>query len=232
MKLEKKQIRGIALFAIILAVYNILAFAIPFPKNGCFWAAWAFGLVAILLQIPILLLAFRNGETVKSKFYGFPIARVGVIYLIAQMIVTVLFFALAFVKCPAWVPVVVSVLVLAAGALGVIATDTARDEIERQEKTVKVNTVAMRTLQASVASLADRCADPELKKSVTALADELRYADPVSNETTATAERTLESTLSELEKAILANETETAAALCTSMKNTLSERNRLAKIGK
>ena len=153
MKLEKKQIRGIALFAIILVVYNILAFVIPFPKNGCFWAAWAFGLVAILLQIPILLLAFRNGETVKSKFYGFPIARVGVIYLIAQMIVTVLFFALAFVKCPAWIPVVISVLVLAAGLLGVIATDAARDEIERQEKTVKVNTTAMRTLQASVASI-------------------------------------------------------------------------------
>lgn len=232
MKLEKKQIRWIAIAVILLAVYNVLSFVIPLRRNECFWVAWGFGLAAILLQIPIMLLAFRGGRTLTSKFYGFSIARVGIIYLIAQMIVTCAFYGLAFLNCPTWIPIVVSVLVLAFAALGVIATDFARDEIERQDAKVKASTLTVRAMHAAVASLGARCADPALKKSVSALADDLRYSDPVSGEATADAERTLEATLAELEKAIVANDTETAKALCESMKNTLSERNRLAKLGK
>ena len=123
--MDKNKIRGIAALAIVLVVYNVLAFAIPFPKNGCFWAAWVFGLVAILAQAAFLLLAFQHGEGAKSKFYGFPVARVGVVYLCVQLALSFLFMGLAFVKCPAWIPVVLSVILLAAAALGLIVTTSA-----------------------------------------------------------------------------------------------------------
>ena len=232
MKLEKKQIRGIALFAIILVVYNILAFVIPFPKNGCFWAAWAFGLVAILLQIPILLLAFRNGETVKSKFYGFPIARVGVIYLIAQMIVTVLFFALAFVNCPAWIPVVISVLVLAAGLLGVIATDAARDEIERQEKTVKVNTSFMKTLTVDAQTLLSRAKSEPVKTVCKKVFEAVRYSDPMSADALSDVESRIRTEFDCFTDAVTTDNADAAAASADELLTLIKERSSRCRMEK
>ena len=89
--MNKNKIRFFAALAIVLVVYNVLAFAIPFPKNGCFWAAWVFGLVAILAQAAFLLLAFQHGDGAKSKFYGFPIARVTTIYMVIQLILSLSF---------------------------------------------------------------------------------------------------------------------------------------------
>lgn len=232
MKLEKKQVQGLITLAVMLIVFNVVAFAIPFPKNGCFWAAWAFGLMAVLAAIPILLYAFRPGKNLQSKFYGFPIARIGILYLIGQMIVTLIFWGLAFVNCPAWIPVVVSVLILAATALGLVSTDVARDEVVRQQEQRKADTSAMKALYASVSSLVDRCSEPEAKKAVASLADELRYSDPISSEATAEVERSLRVMLIDLQNAVASEDAAIVKQLVSSMANTLKERNTLAKQGK
>ena len=230
--MNKNKIRFIAALAIMLVVYNVLAFAIPFPKNGCFWAAWVFGLVAILAQAAFLLLAFQHGEGVRSKFYGFPIARVGVVYLCVQLALSFFFMGLAFVKCPAWIPVVLSVIVLAAAALGLIVTDAVRDEVERQDSKRRADTLGMKKLYAAVAACADRCADPELKKPVQKLAEALRYADPVSSEATREAENTLRMYLADLESAVDAANADKVKSACAAMTAALADRNRLSKLGK
>ena len=230
--MDKNKIRGIAALAIVLVVYNVLAFAIPFPKNGCFWAAWVFGLVAILAQAAFLLLAFQHGEGARSKFYGFPVARVGVVYLCVQLALSFLFMGLAFVKCPAWIPVVLSVILLAAAALGLIVTDAVRDEVERQDSKRRADTLGMKKLYAAVAACADRCADPELKKPVQKLAEALRYADPVSSEATREAENTLRMYLVDLESAVDAADAGKIKSACAAMTSALADRNRLSKLGK
>lgn len=230
--MDKNKIRGIAALAIALVVYNVLTFAIPFPKNGCFWAAWVFGLVAILAQAAFLLLAFQHGEGAKSKFYGFPVARVGVVYLCVQLALSFLFMGLAFVKCPGWIPVVLSVIVLAAAALGLIVTDAVRDEVERQNSKRWTDPLGMKKLYAAVAACADRCADPELKKPVQKLAEALRYADPVSSEATREAENTLRMYLVDLESAVDDGNVDRAKELCAAMTSALADRNRLSKLGK
>ena len=230
--MDKNKIRGIAALAIVLVVYNVLAFAIPFPKNGCFWAAWAFGLVAILAQAAFLLLAFHHGEGAKSKFYGFPVARVGVVYLCVQLALSFLFMGLAFVKCPAWIPVVLSVILLAAAALGLIVTDAVRDEVERQDSKRRADTLGMKQLYAAVAACADRCTDPELKKPVQKLAEALRFADPVSSEATREAENTLRMYLIDLESAVDAANADKIKSTCAAMISALADRNRLCRVEK
>lgn len=44
-----------------------------------------FGVVAIAVQLYVLHTAFAKGESVKSKFYGFPVANVGIVYMLAQL---------------------------------------------------------------------------------------------------------------------------------------------------
>ena len=91
----KNEIRGYIVDAILLIVFSVIAFAAPFAKTGVFWMAYLFGVIAIAYQIYVFQISFNQGDDVKSKFYGFPIARVGVIYLAVQLVLSLIEMCLA-----------------------------------------------------------------------------------------------------------------------------------------
>ena len=84
--MKKNAIRWWVVLGVVLVVYNVLAFALPFPKTAVFAVSYLFTMIAILAQIYVIRTAFYRGEGVKSKFYGFPIAKLGVIYLAVQLL--------------------------------------------------------------------------------------------------------------------------------------------------
>ena len=233
MKLSKNQLRMLIVAAILLIAFNVITLVPPiFAKTSAFWIAWVFGNLAILLQIPVMLfLAFPDGNSAKSRFYGFPIARFSVIYLVVQLILSIVFMALAAV-CPTWIPLVVFILLLAAGALGVIATDVARDEVVRQDVETRKDVNTMRSLQTIGAGLAAECPDGEAADEIKKLADQLRYSDPVSSEALADVEMELTKELDELLSAVKEGNTDKAAELAKEAQKTLAERNRLCKLNK
>ena len=140
MKLSKGKFQTILILAIVLAAYLLLAFVIPFAKTAVFWLALVFMLAAFGVQLYVLKLSFTKGKDARSKFYGFPIARIGVMYLIVQIALSFLFMAIA-KFCAAWIAVIVFALLLAVTAVGVIAADAMRDEVERQDAQLKADPV-------------------------------------------------------------------------------------------
>lgn len=231
MKLSKGKFQTILILAISLLAYLVLAFAIPFAKTAVFWLALTFTLAAFGVQVYVLKLSFEKGKDARSKFYGFPIARIGIVYLIVQIVLSFLFMALAKV-CPVWGAVVVFALLLAAAAVGVIAADAMRDEVERQDAQLKTDVAAMRALQSRAAALVSRCEDAELKADAQKLSDAFRYSDPMTNNTTRYAEHELSAGMDELERAVLDNDTESAKVLIKRAAAQLAERNRLCKLNK
>ena len=203
MKLSKGKFQTILILAIVLAAYLLLAFVIPFAKTAVFWLALVFTLAAFGLQLYVLKLSFEKGLDARSKFYGFPIARVASVYLIIQIVLSFLFMALA-AFCPAWIAAVVFVLLLAAAAVGVVAAD----------------------------ALVSRCENAELKADAQKLSDAFRYSDPVTNDATKDAEHELFTCMDELERAVLDNDTESARVLIKRAAAQLAERNRLCKLNK
>ena len=231
--MEKKTIKQLIIGGILLALYLILALAIPFPKTAAYWVAFVFGLIAICAQAYVMHVAFNQGEPVKSKFYGFPIARIGVIYLIVQLIVSFLIMALGFAfRVPAWAALIVCVLILGVSAIGFIAADIMRDEVERQDAKIKTDVMAMRALQSKAASLPGLCADDEAKKALSALAEKFRFSDPVSSDAVAALEADLAAALDELQTAVVDGDDTAAKQLCVKIEAKLNERNRLCKLNK
>ena len=86
--MTKNTTRGILMLVIVLAVFSAIAFVIPFPQNTVFWIAYACGIFAILFQLYIFKSSFGK-EDARSRFYGFPIARLGIYYLVIQLIVSI-----------------------------------------------------------------------------------------------------------------------------------------------
>lgn len=229
--MSKNRIRGLAAAGIGLVLFNVLAFVIPFVKCGTFWSAYVFGMIAILLQIPVMYYAFSREQGVKSKFYGFPIARIAVIYLCTQLILSIIAMAVG-QWVPAWISVVLFILILGAAAFGFIGTDAMRDEIERQDIKLKANVSRMKTIRSLAASLPAQCKDSGLRKEAEEYSEQLRFSDPVSSEATADCEAELQSLTEEMQKAILDSDVSGAKSLCGRAQAVLAERNRLCKLNK
>lgn len=231
MKLNEKEKKGLVVLALLFVVYTLIVLAVPFAKGGMFWLTYLFTAAAFGVQAYVFKLSFEKEAGAKSKFYGFPIARVGVLYLAVQLVLGLVFMALAAVA-PVWLALVLYLALLVAAAVGVIATDSIRDEVERQDTQLKADVAAMRALQSQAAALPARCEDDAAKAALEKLAEEFRYSDPVSAPALTDLETDMAATMEELSVAVTDGDNAAVLALCKKISATLAERNRLCKLNK
>lgn len=227
----KKEMRWWMALAVAAVVYHVIVFALPFPKNGIFFISWLFTVAAIAAQIYVVRTAFFRGEGVKSKFYGFPIAKIGAVYLLAQLILGLVFMAFgAFI--PFWLPLVIFVLLAGAAAVGFIAADAVREEVERQDGKLEKDVKRMRKFQALAAMMAREGVIPEAKEPLRKLAEQFRFSDPVSSEALKEAEDVLADDLARLQDAVALLKKEEVLALCCKTERDLAERNQVCRQNK
>ncbi len=231
MKLSKDKIRAIASFAIVFVVYTVIAFAIPFKKNGTFAVSYVFTILGFALLGYVFMLSFDKGKDAQSKFYGFPIANIGVIYIAVQIVLSYIAMAAASVL-PAWIATVIFIVLLAAAALGVISKDATRDEIVRQDIKLKKDVSLMRELRSKTLAVANLCEGTAEEGATKALAEKFRFSDPVSSDALESIENELASEVDQLHLAAVEGDRGSISLLCKKIDVTLAERNRLCKVGK
>lgn len=229
--MKKNAIRWWVVLGVVLVVYNVLAFALPFPKTAVFAVSYLFTTIAILAQIYVIRTAFYRGEGVKSKFYGFPIAKLGVIYLAVQLIAGLVFMALGLIV-PVWLPLALYVVLLGIAAAGFVAADAVRDEVVRQEVKLEKDVSRMREFQAKGRALVTLNKVPEAARPLEKLAENLRFSDPVSSEALTEIEDQLAECLAQLQEAVSAQKTEQILSVCQEAERILAERNQLCKLSK
>lgn len=231
--MNKKQKQSLVILTIIAVVFSIIVFLIPFPKHSTFWIAYIAELLAFALQIPIFKLAYDNADNLKSKVLGFPIFRLGYIYLGVQTVVSLLLFALGFIEnFPIWISIVLCLVVLSAAIVCSIAVDMARDTVTEIETAQTVNTQLMRKLRMKSQQLVNKTNDSALKKELEKLAENFRYSDPVSSPATEEYETKLDNLFVELESAVMSENTSDALAFCSKINITLQDRNTSCKMNK
>lgn len=228
--MKKNPIRAAAVLSILLAVYHVIVFAIPFSHKGAFWPSYVFGLIAFSVMGAAAYSGSIKGEAAKSKFYGFPILRLGAVYFACQIVLGLIVMAVGIV--PAWFALIVYVLLLAAASVGLIAADAMREEIERQDVVQKKNTSTMLSLRSKAGTLPGLTDSSDMKKALTDLSESFRFSDPVSSDALVEIEQDLASLLDELQKALLEKDSASAETLCKQTEMKLVERNRLCKLNK
>lgn len=229
--MKKEHIRIIAALAILLVLYCLVAFLIPFVKTATFWVSFVFTLIAFAVAGVAIYIAFVKNPDAKSKFYGFPIAKIGVVYGIAQLVVGILFMALSR-WVPVWVAVLVYAIALGAAVIGLISADAVVSEIQVQDEKLKKDVSLMRSLQSKLNQMASQCDNPDAASAVKKFAEELRYSDPVSSDALAEIERDLSAAVDELQQAVVDGDSTAVKQLCRKASATLTERNRLCKLNK
>lgn len=225
--MNKDTIRGLVVLGVLLVLYILIAFLIPFVHTATFWVSFVFTLIAFAVVAASIYIAFIKNPDAKSRFYGFPIAKIGVIYGAVQLLAGIVFMALAAIV-PAWLAVLVYAIALGAAVIGLISVETVVEEIHIQDVKLKKDVSLMRSLQSKVNQIAAQSENADVK----ALADEFRYSDPVSNDAIADAEADLAAAVDELQTAYVDDDSEAVAKLCRKASALLAERNRLCKLNK
>ncbi len=229
--MSKNKTRGLVFLAILLIVFSAIAFLPPFNRNTIFGTAYLFGLIAILSQLYFISISFGGKGDAKSKFYGFPIAQIGVVYLIAQLVISLVEMVLASLLA-LWMAVLINIIAVAVAYAGTIAADTMREEIERQDTVLKKNVSAMRELQSMANGILSQCDHPGMKQDLQKVADELRYSDPVTSDASAPLENEMLAQLKEIQRATVDADSDAVKAMCGKLLANLTERNRVCKLGK
>ena len=225
--MKKDSIRAIIVAVVMLAVYHLIAFVIPFKHTAAFWISYGFTLGAFAVVAASIYIAFIQNPDAKSRFYGFPIARIGVIYGVAQLVISLVIMALA-KWTPWWIPVLIYSIGFAAAVIGLISAEAVVDEIKTQDVQLKKDISLMRSLQSKLSQIAAQSDSADIK----ALAEELRYSDPVSNDAIADAEADLAAAVDELQAAFVDGDQEAMTKLCRKASVLLAERNRVCKLNK
>lgn len=225
--MKRNFTRSAICLGVLLLLYILLAFLIPFPKTAVFWLSFGFTLVAFAVTSWALYTAFLKKPGSTSRFYGFPIARIGVIYGGGQLVCGLLFMALG-KWTPTWLAVLVYAAMLGAAVIGLMGAETVVDTIQSQEQKMKQDVRFMRDLQSKVNQMAAQCSLPEVNQ----FCENIRYSDPVSSEALAEIDLDLSAAVDNLQSAIVDGDNIAIRQLAQKADNVLNERNRLCKLNK
>ena len=178
--MKKNSTKGYAILGILLVLISVIAFAVPTVKTGTFWIAYTFTVTAFAAQIGIWKTALGREETLKSKFLGFPVVHISIVYLVVQVIALAVFMFVP--TFPAWSAVVTCAIIIAVSAVCMLAADAGHSEIVRVEAKVQKNVFYIKELQADVEMLVDSENDTTIKMALVQFAEKIRFSDPMSNE--------------------------------------------------
>ena len=220
--MKKNSTKGYVLLGILFALVSIIAFAVPTAKTATFWIAYVFTAAAFAAQIGIWKTALGKEGTLKSKFLGFPLVHIGIVYAVIQVIVFAVFLFVP--TLPVWSAIVVCSVIAGISAVCMISADAGRDEIERVEAKVQKKVFYIRELQVDIELLADNESDAAVKTALVQLAERIRYSDPMSSEQLADLENKISSKVAELKA------TSNKLEIITELNSLFDERNKKCKI--
>lgn len=220
--MKKNSTKGYVILGILFALISIIAFAVPTSKTATFWIAYVFTAAAFAAQIGIWKTALGKEGTLKSKFLGFPLVHIGIVYAVIQVIAFAVFMFVP--TLPTWSAIVVCSIIAGVSAVCMISADAGRNEIERVEAKVQKKVFYIRELQADIELLADNETNADVKTALTQLAEKIRFSDPMSSEQLVDLENKISIKAAELKTA------SSKLEIITELNSLLDERNKKCKI--
>lgn len=225
---DRNRMLGIVATIIVAAVYNLILFIAISEHDKVFWISYIFTMFALLIPLAIQFTIFAKGAYPKKVFLGLSVVSAGFVYMIIQIVAGV---ALMFLPDENYkVALVVQIVILAVFLLIVIASLMVKNAAESFEQEVSEKRFYIQSLVADIQGLADRSGDAVLKKNLSALADAIKYSDPMSHESLAPRESKISALEAELESLIGGESADAALAKIKEMELALADRNRKAKL--
>ena len=219
-------------WAIALAVFNVITFAVPNTVNVnkftlAFWISYAFITLMFIAQLVCSIVFFKQDNNDK-KFLNIPIISLSYTALIVSIIVGAVAMVVPFI--PYWVGIILDVLIVAFYAIAIISSKAAADTIENIDKKVKTQTFFIKSLTVDAESLLNQSKSDETKAIAKKVYEAIRYSDPMSNEALSPVEAQITIKFNEFLNAVIEDNKPLAETLGNELIILVNDRNKKCKI--
>lgn len=226
-----KIIKNNFIFIALLILFQVIAFAPPFVHNSVFWLSYIFGCISILTAMVCVNFAYRNAGTLKSKFYNFPVIYVCGMYIVCQIVLSIIFMALA-EKAYSWIGIIIFTVILGFVIIVCFSVSEAVPAIESIDVKSKQNIQFMKTIGAEIKSIRISCEESAVKSELAKLEELIRYSDPVSNPSLFDIENQIGELCKKLEGEVENKNEKQSLAIIMQLKKSVEKRNILNKAAK
>ena len=152
---------------------------------------------------------------------------VSIIYALTQTVYSII---ASICKIPALISVLIAVALLAV-YLTVVFFLNRMKKIAKESAKIDF-TLTYKTIRNSLYELFDLCNDSELKQELKAIADDFRFADPVSNAETHDIEDDITNLIEQIRDCLFSGDIQSSAEFTAKLRAAISTRNRLCKNNK
>lgn len=221
-------------WAIALAVFNVIAFAVPITVNvnkfmSSFWIGYAFITLMFIAQLACSIVFFKQDNNDK-RFLNIPIISLSYTALIVSIIVGAVAMAVPFI--PYWVGIVLDVLIVAFYAIAIISSKAAADTIENIDKKVKAQTMFIKSLTVDAESLLNQSESDETKAIAKKVYEAIRYSDPMSNDALSSVESQITIKFNEFSNAVIEDNKPIAESIGNELIILVNDRNKKCRLSK
>ncbi len=220
-----------AAWAVLLVMFNVIAFAAPSEVagmskfDGAFWSGYGLITLTFIGQLVCANTAMKAGSAEKF-FLNLPLITLSYTTLILSMIAGAA--CMAIPNVPNWVGIIACALLLGLTAVAVIKAGAAAELVEDTGKKVKAQTVFIKLLTADAESLLAKAQTEEAKAAARKVYEAARYSDPMSVEALSGLETQITLKFHEFEAAIT-EDSESVQKLAEELAILLNERNKKCK---
>ncbi len=230
----KKSFKAyVVIWAILLAVFNVLCFVTPNEAagmskfGGAFWIGYIFITLAFIGQLLCTYIAFR-GNKLQKLFYKLPLISVSFTGLVLTVIVGTV--CMIIPDLPNWVGIIACLLVLAFNVIAVIKANTAAEIVSDIDDKVKTQTAFVKISTVETQNILNRAKTDKVKDECRKVYEAIRYSDPMSSPALAEEEAEISAKIRNLKSAVVAGEDETAISAAQELILLIKERNNKCKI--
>ena len=153
-----------------------------------------------------------------------------VLYVVVQSLFAVI--STYFLKISVLIALVVSIVIIVVFVAMIMLGGIGRQHVKETETRVAEKTSRMKVVKASVRNLSVEIKDPDLRKQVQRLEDEVRFSDPVSRNDLDDIESEIEATIYRLKKSISEGNEEEIKSITEYAMKVVAERNVKCKSAK
>ena len=188
---------AIAIYLIAIVLYSILVFLYADTSHTNVWMGYGFSMLAFILQAGMIFMAFGKPETkLRDVFFGLPVAIVGVIYLLVQLLAGVFF--MLFPGISLKFAATIQILLLAAYLILAISAFIGKNIVVDIDEMTRKKVLFVRSLEITLVELKGIAKSETLKSRLADLAETVRYSDPMSHESLAGLEQRISAMISAL----------------------------------
>ncbi len=199
----------IAIWAILLALYNLTVFLVKLIIPGYvinydvrFWVSWGVIIATYIGQLFCAKTAF-DSKNKEKLFLNIPLITESYTTLIIATIAGSVLMLIP--DCPAWIAAIVCAAVFGISVTSVIKAKVAADLVSDIDDKIKVQTSFIKTLTVDAESLMNRAQSEIAKTSAKKVYEAVRYSDPMSSDGLSGIEREISIKFNQFTGAITSN---------------------------